>query len=119
MAEMGVALAAQSFYALHEQAAIFFGTNVLLGRGGPEAGPTRARLELLQRPEQGIATTDARVQSSRMVIPVAPGERAFRAAFARHGEFFRRKLVPPFGVGFRDRSEEHTSELQSLRHLVC
>src|ERR1017187_10952480 len=81
MAEMGVALAAQSFYALHEQAAIFFGTNVLLGRGGPEAGPTRARLELLQRPEQGIATTDARVQSSRMVIPVAPGERAFTGRY--------------------------------------
>src|SRR5436853_5281519 len=27
--------------------------------------------------------------------------------------------LPPGAVGDRPRSEEHTSELQSLRHLVC
>src|SRR5262245_65097237 len=28
-------------------------------------------------------------------------------------------IVVPFGAGSVTRSEEHTSELQSLRHLVC
>src|SRR5262245_63120908 len=30
-----------------------------------------------------------------------------------------RRLRPPSPTRFRRRSEEHTSELQSLRHLVC
>src|SRR3989441_4087498 len=36
--------------------------------------------------------------------------------FGRHDD---RKPVPPRGHGFRGRSEEHTSELQSLAYLVC
>src|ERR1035438_9509054 len=27
--------------------------------------------------------------------------------------------IPAFGIGWLYRSEEHTSQLQSLRHLVC
>src|SRR5258705_8731505 len=34
-------------------------------------------------------------------------------------ERFARRRRDPLGGGLRDRSEEHTSELQSLRHLVC
>src|SRR5258705_10264628 len=45
-------------------------------------------------------------------------------AFARRRQFLQRGQVhrPQRGnflVGAVDRSEEHTSELQSLRHLVC
>src|SRR5258705_2852994 len=42
----------------------------------------------------------------------APAERAARAIYARA---FRPHLQLDLGL----RSEEHTSELQSLRHLVC
>src|SRR5437899_9480271 len=54
----------------------------------------------------------------------------FRSALAANvracrGRLHRREAIPPAGRGRRSgpdrfaRSEEHTSELQSLRHLVC
>src|SRR5205814_8322552 len=47
-----------------------------------------------------------------------------RLAFAQNGDLGIKlvHLTPPVSVvhhGFKGRSEEHTSELQSLRHLVC
>src|SRR5205814_10305019 len=56
-------------------------------------------------------------------------ERAGLASRGRRGpvDRFRGRLIFPLadargrvrGFGARQRSEEHTSELQSLRHLVC
>src|SRR5205814_9431864 len=37
----------------------------------------------------------------------------------RHRRMGERDAAAGAGVETRDRSEEHTSELQSLRHLVC
>src|SRR5438552_4249269 len=39
--------------------------------------------------------------------------------FARQWAFEWRKLMDRGGIPFSDRSEEHTSELQSPDHLVC
>src|ERR1035441_2083932 len=41
------------------------------------------------------------------------------AGRALHGHRSRLPLAPAHRSGSQDRSEEHTSELQSLRHLVC
>src|SRR5947199_1851936 len=37
----------------------------------------------------------------------------------RHDSALTRLLKPSESIAFDQRSEEHTSELQSLRHLVC
>src|ERR1035441_1308201 len=49
---------------------------------------------------------------SRQAFPLAPSPSGVESIVARYRLPIRR-------VNNRDRSEEHTSELQSLRHLVC
>src|SRR5262245_22394489 len=51
---------------------------------------------------------------------VAVAARELHAAFLI-GEIFRvlEREIEELALRMRDRSEEHTSELQSLRHLVC
>src|SRR5437899_6157968 len=44
-----------------------------------------------------------------LIRPVAPGG----------GRIDDDHVRRPFGIAIGERSEEHTSELQSLRHLVC
>src|SRR5450432_560271 len=82
VAQVRVALAAQRFHALHEQAGIGLGADVFLGGGRPETRPAGARLELFLRPEQRIAAADAAVQARRMVVPIAACERPLRALLA-------------------------------------
>src|SRR5262245_63949065 len=52
-----------------------------------------------------------------VVIRPAPQASPYRLML----RFFRsiRQLMNEPDIGFEQRSEEHTSELQSLRHLVC
>src|ERR1035438_5583565 len=47
------------------------------------------------------------------LLALGPVSRILFRAFRRFGRHFSRALSGP------SRSEEHTSELQSLRHLVC
>src|SRR5262245_57458917 len=56
------------------------------------------------------------VQQSHLHLG-ADGERAILEAITRDAK--RRPHVVEDAVGRCERSEEHTSELQSLRHLVC
>src|ERR1035441_3590196 len=63
-------------------------------------------------------------EKQRVVCQVAPPESFRRFGLARRHNHFAGELAPPvvFGDTRRvpvERSEEHTSELQSLRHLVC
>src|SRR5262245_64384578 len=58
----------------------------------------------------------------RQALLQKPGEflLAHTPAPARHRGAVVRELVPEYSLEVRvSRSEEHTSELQSLRHLVC
>src|SRR5690625_6087235 len=54
-----------------------------------------------------------------MVAGVGPASCAAAEAFiaARHGE--RVRVLPLMWATYQDRSEEHTSELQSRGHIVC
>src|SRR5258705_9356703 len=62
----------------------------------------------------------------RSIMGVAPGKWCGRGSLAHLQGFEQQRLgrvhdldVVLVGARGRDRSEEHTSELQSLRHLVC
>src|ERR1039458_2658431 len=51
-------------------------------------------------------------------LPLPPVAISF--AFPAPADYFNGIIVSPGNLpAYRDRSEEHTSELQSLRHLVC
>src|SRR5258705_7131208 len=68
------------------------------------------------------ATTEIYTLSLHDALPIL--ERAFAANPAAKTTliaFFRLMLIPGLAATIRRlaRSEEHTSELQSLRHLVC
>src|SRR3712207_8019457 len=66
---------------------------------------------LFRSPRGRIVTLDrrGRLVSEATILPVAP-KRAVGASLAEAGAQIRRAL---------DRSEEHTSELQSRQYLVC
>src|SRR5262245_64000204 len=73
--------------------------------------PERARLR-----EDGVE--DAAVELTALAIAKQLVEEARRIDFFGGG-FSRRHPRDVRTVNHRERSEEHTSELQSLRHLVC
>src|SRR5205814_8810527 len=71
-----------------------------------------ARLRQVQR-QPGVARTDGEdAESERRRELTQPDQRQQRGRRPRSP---RRAAAPPLPA----RSEEHTSELQSLRHLVC
>src|SRR5205814_8995780 len=65
----------------------------------------------------------ARRRGDRTVRPYSGPQRARRFAPDRHRAYgrvrARDRRSPEVAAPRRTRSEEHTSELQSLRHLVC
>src|ERR1035441_3839770 len=68
---------------------------------------------IIHRPISMLALTPLREQMSITHTP------AIRAAATVPILSITILLVLLTGWGMKDRSEEHTSELQSLRHLVC
>src|SRR5437899_7503616 len=73
---------------------------------------------------RSIDLDDAQNRRVLQKPPAAGAARVVRRGVDRHSYPPARpaRLVPGESVGVRrdgDRSEEHTSELQSLRHLVC
>src|SRR5437899_6478561 len=60
-------------------------------------------------------TDDIRTPSLSIVLFLTPGEARIRI-LAEPCDYLSPRIG---GVSGNDRSEEHTSELQSLRHLVC
>src|SRR5205814_9543693 len=77
--------------------------------------PTRRSSDLRERPRSALRprvsprATSARAHHSRNVLRAGPSAPAGVPSFEHHR---------PARAAVR-RSEEHTSELQSLRHLVC
>src|ERR1039458_8112411 len=78
---------------------------------------------------EDLALIEARIaqviaRNEPFVHEFAPREQAL-AEFERDGDFMKSHFVTKFTVPgdevsfYRNRSEEHTSEVQSLRHLVC
>src|ERR1035441_10922457 len=61
-----------------------------------------------RQPENHLILRDSRVSRAHARIVVENGGYVLEDTGSRHGTFVNGK-----------RSEEHTSELQSLRHLVC
>src|ERR1035441_5303038 len=55
---------------------------------------------------------------ARAIARLVPGDRGQRDSHAAHQRAVYRQL-PRRDIWLGPRSEEHTSELQSLRHLVC
>src|SRR5262245_62649436 len=79
------------------------------------SSPTRRSSDLALASERGII--------ARVVHDIQVGSQAF-TPLSRQGKaigvmIVARTEVRPFQQSELDRSEEHTSELQSLRHLVC
>src|ERR1035441_9170652 len=126
VAQVRVALAAQHLGALHEEAPVGFGADVLLRRRGGKTRPSRAGIELVAGEEQLRSAARAAVHTRFVIVPIAAREGAFGTLFARDRELFRCQFALPFGVGLDDflhlgslptlsiigehyRSEEHTS----------
>src|ERR1039458_3382062 len=96
----------------------------ILGEDCTPAARTRWSRRLRRRGSWG--TTKSR--GWRTPIGKRAGARAARrgktgcarnTSFARETSVDNRRISPLWPPGHRLRSEEHTSELQSLRHLVC
>src|SRR5205814_5736378 len=79
-------------------------------------------ISLLRRPPRSTLfpyTTLFRSWDLRYAPPAAGGGYAMAVANIQTESLPRGPLVVPGSYRIRLRSEEHTSELQSLRHLVC
>ena len=114
MPEVGITLSAVDFGAHHPVGQILFGGDRLGTHTVPEAGPTRARIELGLRAEQRRTTADAVVHPRGLVVPVSPGERPLGAAAAGHLELLRRQgLLPLLGAAFDRIGRGHGRRNQS------
>src|ERR1035441_10924023 len=71
-----------------------------------------------EREDEQQDALESEVPASR-VVPFADGMSAAPAASSANGDRFPSERQWHVGIGGGPRSEEHTSELQSLRHLVC
>src|SRR4051794_26964800 len=102
MAQVSVALTAESFRAAHEQAVVLLGGDVFGRRRRSKTRPAGAGIELLIAAEQRGAAAGAAIHSFFVMIPVFARERAFRALLARDGELLRSQLLLPLRVGLFD-----------------
>src|SRR5262245_63235076 len=66
--------------------------------------------------EQMLTTNEV---AARLNITPARVRQMVTAGVIRGEKYGRDVLIPESQVAIAKRSEEHTSELQSLRHLVC
>src|SRR5258705_12182505 len=78
---------------------------------------------MIRRPPRSTLfpyTTLFRSCRARLVAEIDQGHRAVHRRMVRRGEAVAASEAPWVGKArLNSRSEEHTSELQSLRHLVC
>src|ERR1039457_4281638 len=102
VAQVRVALAAQHLGALHEEAPVGFGADVLVGGGGGETRPSGAGIELVAGEEQLRSAARAAVHARFVIVPIEAREGAFGTLLARYRELFRCQLTLPFGVGLDD-----------------
>jgi len=100
VAQVGVALGAQNFGALHQEAVVGFGGDVLFRRGRRETGPSAAGIELLVGAEQFGTAADTTIHPGLVIVPVPSGKCALGALFTRHGELLGRQFALPFGIAF-------------------
>ena len=99
---MRVALLAQHFGALHEEAVVGLGVDIFWCGGRGEAGPSGAGIELFSGAEERRAATRATVYAGFVIVPVTAGEGRFSSLLARNGELIGRQLFAPFGVRLDD-----------------
>src|ERR1017187_3540914 len=102
VAQMRVALAAQHLGALHEEALVGFGGDVLFRRRRGKARPSRAGIEFVAGKEQLRSAARAAVHTRFVIVPIAPSEGALGTLLARYRELFGCQLALPFGVGLDD-----------------
>src|SRR5262245_65394714 len=86
--------------------------------------PTLSRPPDPERDTGDLVALLGHLQVSRpVIVGMSQGARVALTFALRHPEHVSALVLdgPPdcFGAGEPERSEEHTSELQSLRHLVC
>ena len=93
MAQMRVALTAQHFCAVHEEAHIGLFSDVVVHGGLPETGPSGAGFELGAGFEQGQRAEPAGVDSRFFVVEQAAAEWALRAVVEEDVAFFRREAL--------------------------
>src|SRR3712207_7588434 len=77
---------------------------------------------MIRRPPRSTLfpyTTLFRSQHRRPAVPLAAPPADRRRAGPRGGPRLRAPLAADHGPGGAERSEEHTSELQSRQYLVC
>src|SRR5262245_64894156 len=101
--------------------------NEELRRAGREAGSGRGLEQMTRRKRETVGLTNERDFPHLVELAFAPG--GFRSVFLEIDAFHRERRIPARRGRSRHeaeqlyirfcRSEEHTSELQSLRHLVC
>src|SRR5262245_7897340 len=83
--------------------------HVFLRDGRPEAGPARARIELLVRSEQIGAAGDAPIDALVLGVPVGTREGPLRALLARHAVLLRGELPAPLFVRLDDLVLHHVT----------
>src|SRR5205814_10351377 len=66
-----------------------------------------------------VAASPPRIADISTRAQVSSGDNVLIGGFIIQGSASNRVLVRAIGPSLIPRSEEHTSELQSLRHLVC
>src|SRR5262249_43684344 len=99
--EMRIARRAQYFGALHEEAPVLLGAEVLLGHRRVEARPAAAGVELRRRVEQRRAAAYARISSGFVGGPILAAEGRFGAFLPCHAVLLGRELFLPLRVRFR------------------
>src|ERR1041385_952745 len=78
--------------------------------------PARDEVEVNILAHRFVAVANRRAENAGLAGSVDPNDGVLVVGLARREGFAERHAVGPF---LEDRSEEHTSELQSRLHLVC
>src|SRR5688572_20191923 len=99
---MGPTATAERLGAAHAVGTVFLDCHVFLPRRLPEAGPTRARIELVLGAEQLSTAAHAAVLAFLVIVPVGAGEGRLGAFLARHVILVRSELLAPFRVRLLD-----------------
>src|SRR3954468_11234975 len=99
MPQMRAALFAHHLGSPHAECAVGFSLHVFLGDRRPEAGPSRARLELGVRAEQGVRAAHAEVRPLLVVLIILARERALGTFLAGYGVLLGSQLLLPLFVG--------------------
>jgi hypothetical protein len=99
MSQVGITFSAQNLLAIEAKTRIHTGVDISWCHRRAETRPTRAGIEFVLRPEQGIPAADTTINSGPVIVPVSVPERELGSSLTGNGVFLRRELPAPLDVG--------------------